>query len=170
MPVPENALPVELPTELVPQEQGSILQQTPEFYKTNCPQCGKSAKRDTDTMDTFVESSWYYARYCCHDQRQAMLDNRTNYWTPVDYYIGGIEHAVMHLLYARFMHKVLRDEGLVNSDEPFKTLLTQGMVLKDGAKMSKSKAILSRLQLSLNSMALTHCVFSNYLQLHQNNH
>ena len=139
VPVPENALPVELPTDLVPQEQGSILQKTPEFYKTNCPQCGKSAKRDTDTMDTFVESSWYYARYCCHDQQQAMLDNRTNYWTPVDYYIGGIEHAVMHLLYARFMHKVLRDEGLVNSDEPFKTLLTQGMVLKDGAKMSKSK-------------------------------
>ena len=139
VPVPEEALPVELPTDLVPQAQGSILQHTPEFYKTTCPQCGKSAKRDTDTMDTFVESSWYYARYCCHDQHQAMLDNRTNYWTPVDYYIGGIEHAVMHLLYARFMHKVLRDEGLVNSDEPFQTLLTQGMVLKDGAKMSKSK-------------------------------
>ena len=90
-------------------------------------------------MDTFVESSWYYARYCSFDQEQSMLDERAKYWTPVDQYVGGIGHAVMHLLYARFMHKLLRDEGLLNSDEPFKNLLTQGMVLKDGAKMSKSK-------------------------------
>ena len=90
-------------------------------------------------MDTFVESSWYYTRYCCNDQDTSMLDDRAKYWTPVDQYVGGIEHAVMHLLYARFMHKVLRDEGLVNSNEPFLNLLTQGMVLKDGAKMSKSK-------------------------------
>ncbi len=86
-----------------------------------------------------MESSWYYARYCSYDQHNAMLDDRAKYWTPVDQYIGGIEHAILHLLYARFMHKILRDEGLVNSDEPFKALLTQGMVLKDGSKMSKSK-------------------------------
>ena len=104
-----------------------------------CPKCGKAAKRETDTMDTFVESSWYYARYCSYDQDNAMLDDRAKYWTPVDQYIGGVEHAVMHLLYARFMHKTLRDLDLVNSDEPFTRLLTQGMVLKDGAKMSKSK-------------------------------
>ena len=90
-------------------------------------------------MDTFMESSWYYARYACYDQHSAMLDERANYWTPVDQYIGGIEHAILHLLYARFMHKLLRDQGLLHSDEPFKNLLTQGMVLKDGFKMSKSK-------------------------------
>ena len=90
-------------------------------------------------MDTFVESSWYYARYSCPDQDKIMLDDRAKYWTPVDQYIGGIEHAVMHLLYARFMHKLLRDNNLLNSAEPFTNLLTQGMVLKDGAKMSKSK-------------------------------
>ncbi|MBV53629.1 MAG: leucine--tRNA ligase [Coxiellaceae bacterium] len=139
VPAPEESLPVLLPTDIIPPEQGSALQQCPEFLNTTCPNCGEPAKRDSDTMDTFVESSWYYARYCSYDQNQAMLDDRANYWSPVDYYIGGIEHAVMHLLYARFMHKVLRDEGLVNSSEPFKTLLTQGMVLKDGAKMSKSK-------------------------------
>ena len=90
-------------------------------------------------MDTFVESSWYYARYCCPDQHDAMLDDRAKHWTPVNQYIGGVEHAVMHLLYARFMHKMLRDVGLVDSNEPFEKLLTQGMVLKDGHKMSKSK-------------------------------
>jgi leucyl-tRNA synthetase len=110
-----------------------------EFVNTECPQCHKPAKRETDTFDTFVESSWYYARYTCADQTTSMLDERANYWLPVDQYIGGIEHAVMHLLYARFFYKVLRDQGLVNSSEPFTRLLTQGMVLKDGAKMSKSK-------------------------------
>lgn len=139
VPVPETDLPVILPTDLIPDGHGSPLTQCSEFIKTQCPQCGKAAKRDTDTMDTFVESSWYYARYCSFDQEQSMLDERAKYWTPVDQYVGGIEHAVMHLLYARFIHKVLRDEGLLNSDEPFKKLLTQGMVLKDGAKMSKSK-------------------------------
>lgn len=139
VPVPEDQLPVELPRDLMPSAQGSVLNDTPDFYKTTCPVCGRPARRDTDTMDTFVESSWYYARYCCHDQAHAMLDSRANYWTPVDYYLGGVEHAVLHLLYARFMHKVLRDEGLVNSDEPFSRLLTQGMVLKNGVKMSKSK-------------------------------
>ncbi|MDQ8040173.1 MAG: class I tRNA ligase family protein, partial [Rickettsiella sp.] len=101
--------------------------------------CGKAATRETDTFDTFIESSWYYARFACPSQNKAMLDDRAKYWTPVDHYIGGIEHAVLHLLYARFFHKVLRDIELVNSNEPFLRLLTQGMVLKDGAKMSKSK-------------------------------
>ncbi len=139
LPVPEENLPVILPIDLIPDGQGSPLAKSPSFYKTKCPKCGDNAKRETDTMDTFVESSWYYARYCSFDQDKAMLDDRARYWTPVDQYIGGIEHAVMHLLYARFMHKILRDAGLLNSDEPFTKLLTQGMVLKDGAKMSKSK-------------------------------
>jgi leucyl-tRNA synthetase len=139
VPAKEEDLPIELPTNLIPTGQGSPLNKCSEFLKTKCPQCGKAAKRETDTMDTFVESSWYYTRYCCHDQTSSMLDDRAKYWTPVDQYVGGIEHAVMHLLYARFMHKVLRDEGLVNTAEPFNKLLTQGMVLKDGAKMSKSK-------------------------------
>ena len=139
VPVPEEHLPVVLPTDLIPTGQGSPLATCAEFYKTKCPSCGKAAKRETDTMDTFVESSWYYARYCSFDQDQSMLDERAKYWTPVDQYVGGIEHAILHLLYARFFHKVLRDEGLLNSDEPFTRLLTQGMVLRDGAKMSKSK-------------------------------
>lgn len=139
VPVPEDQLPVILPEDLIPDGHGSPLKTDPRFYKTKCPECGRAAKRETDTMDTFVESSWYYARYCCPDQDNAMLDDRAKYWTPVDQYIGGIEHAVLHLLYARFMHKVMRDLGLFNSDEPFTRLLTQGMVLKDGAKMSKSK-------------------------------
>lgn len=139
VPVPEEDLPVRLP-ESVDFEQGLMtLKDLPEFYKTICPTCGECAQRETDTFDTFMESSWYYARLACPDQEEQMLDSRTQYWAPVDQYIGGIEHAVMHLLYARFIHKVLRDEGLVNSNEPFKKLLTQGMVLKDGIKMSKSK-------------------------------
>jgi leucyl-tRNA synthetase len=139
--VPEKAenLPVVLPTDLIPTGEGSPLAKCTDFIKTPCPQCGKAAKRETDTMDTFVESSWYYARYCCAGQDKQMLDDRAKYWTPVDQYIGGIEHAILHLLYARFIHKVLRDLTLLNSDEPFTELLTQGMVLKDGAKMSKSK-------------------------------
>ncbi len=139
VPVPEEDLPVLLPDDLIPTGHGSPLAKSAEFYKVKCPECGKAAKRETDTMDTFVESSWYYARYACPNQAKTMLDDRAKYWTPVDQYIGGIEHAVMHLLYARFMHKLLRDEGLINSNEPFNRLLTQGMVLKDGAKMSKSK-------------------------------
>jgi len=117
----------------------SPLKTIPEFYKTTCPQCGQAAQRETETFDTFIESSWYYTRFACKGQDKKMLDDRAKYWTPVDQYVGGIEHAVMHLLYARFFHKLLRDEGLLNSDEPFIRLLTQGMVLKDGAKMSKSK-------------------------------
>ncbi len=128
-----------LPADLIPDGHTSPLATTPEFYQVKCPQCGEEAKRETDTMDTFIESSWYYARFASYDQTTAMLDERAQYWTPVDQYIGGIEHAILHLLYSRFMHKLLRDEGLLNSDEPFKRLLTQGMVLKDGSKMSKSK-------------------------------
>lgn len=137
--VPEKDLPVVLPENVEFTGASSPLKNMPEFYQVDCPKCGKKARRETDTFDTFVESSWYYARFACPDQNKSMLDDRAKYWTPVDQYIGGIEHAVMHLLYARFFHKLLRDEGLVNSDEPFTRLLTQGMVLKDGAKMSKSK-------------------------------
>jgi leucyl-tRNA synthetase len=109
------------------------------FVDTKCPKCGGKAQRETDTFDTFFESSWYFARYTCVDQKEAILDERANYWLPVDQYIGGIEHAILHLLYSRFFTKLLRDEGIVNTGEPFTNLLTQGMVLKDGAKMSKSK-------------------------------
>lgn len=139
VPVNESDLPVMLPEDLIPTEKGSPLKSCAKFHKTKCPTCGGNAKRETDTMDTFMESSWYYARVCSYDQHNSMLDDRTNYWTPVDQYIGGIEHAVLHLLYSRFMHKVMRDLNLINSNEPFKQLLTQGMVLKNGVKMSKSK-------------------------------
>lgn len=138
VPVPETDLPVVLPDNIDFTGSGSPLAQCASFVQTSCPKCGQDATRETDTLDTFFESSWYYARYACKNQDNAMLDDRAKYWTPVDQYIGGIEHAVMHLLYARFFHKLMRDEGLVNSDEPFKALLTQGMVLKDGQKMSKS--------------------------------
>lgn len=139
LPVPEKDLPVMLPENIELKSPGSPLKSMPEFVNTFCPKCGGKAERETDTFDTFMESSWYYARYCCSDQNNAMLDDRAKYWLPVDQYIGGIEHAVMHLLYARFIHKVMRDEKLINSDEPFTNLLTQGMVLKNSVKMSKSK-------------------------------
>jgi leucyl-tRNA synthetase len=139
VPVPEDQLPVVLPEDVVyGDDVGSPIKKMPSFYETSCPQCGGKAERETDTFDTFFESSWYYARFACPDAGQ-MLDDRARYWAPVDQYIGGIEHAVLHLLYARFFHKLMRDEGLLDSDEPFKRLLTQGMVLKDGSKMSKSK-------------------------------
>ncbi len=137
--VPEAELPVCLPEDVEVTGAGSPLSSMSEFVDVSCPKCGKDAKRETDTFDTFFESSWYYARYCCVDSQESMLDERANYWLPVDQYVGGIEHAVLHLLYARFFHKLMRDEGLINSDEPFTNLLTQGMVLKDGTKMSKSK-------------------------------
>ena len=139
VPVPEHELPVVLPTDVTLDGVGSPLKKMSAFYKTTCPDCGGPAERETDTFDTFMESSWYYARYASRNCDTAMLDEGADYWAPVDHYIGGIEHAILHLLYARFFHKLMRDEGLVNSDEPFKRLLTQGMVLKDGSKMSKSK-------------------------------
>ncbi len=139
VPVPETDLPVVLPTEVAFEGVGSPLKKMPSFYQASCPKCGADAKRETDTFDTFMESSWYYLRYACPREDGAMLNDSANYWAPVDQYVGGIEHAILHLLYARFYHKLLRDEGLVSSDEPFARLLTQGMVLKDGAKMSKSK-------------------------------
>ncbi|MDW3094170.1 MAG: leucine--tRNA ligase [Gammaproteobacteria bacterium] len=137
--VPESDLPVRLPENVEVTGAGSPLGTMSEFVDVACPKCGKPAKRETDTFDTFFESSWYYARYCSVDNEDKMLDERANYWLPVDQYVGGIEHAVLHLLYARFFHKLMRDEGLISSDEPFTNLLTQGMVLKDGTKMSKSK-------------------------------
>lgn len=139
VPVPEDQLPVVLPEQVVFETVGSPLKSMSEFYETVCPECGAAARRETDTFDTFMESSWYYARYLCRDDQKQMLDSDVNQWLPVDQYIGGIEHAILHLLYARFYHKLMRDEGLLDSDEPFTRLLTQGMVLKDGVKMSKSK-------------------------------
>jgi leucyl-tRNA synthetase len=127
--VPEQDLPVRLPEDVIPDGAGSPLARMPEFYEATCPECGQPARRETDTFDTFFESSWYFARYTCPDNDAAMLDARADQWLPVDQYVGGIEHAVLHLLYARFFHKLLRDEGLVRSDEPFTRLLTQGMVV-----------------------------------------
>ncbi len=128
VPVPEDQLPVVLPED-VTIGIGSPLKKMPHWHQTTCPQCGAAAERETDTFDTFVESSWYYARYACPDSSTSMLDNRANYWLPVDQYIGGIEHAILHLLYARFFHKLMRDEGLAPGNEPFTNLLTQGMVV-----------------------------------------
>ena len=171
VPVPERDLPVELPKDVVLDGSQSPLVAHPTFSHTTCPTCGKAARRETDTFDTFMESSWYFARFACQNPPQSpfvkggseeptllqkggseeyppltkggrgdsMLDESAKYWLPVDHYIGGIEHAILHLLYARFYTKLLRDEGLLVCDEPFKKLLTQGMVLKDGSKMSKSK-------------------------------
>lgn len=141
VPVPEKDLPVKLPMDVeFTGEGGSPLANLESFINVACPQCGIPARRETDTMDTFVQSSWYFLRYCCPDFKNGPLDRkRVDYWMSVDQYIGGIEHAVLHLLYARFFTKVLRDLGHITCDEPFTNLLTQGMVIKDGAKMSKSK-------------------------------
>ena len=129
VPVPDEQLPVVLPEDCVPDGSGNPLNKREDFLHCPCPKCGGAARRETDTMDTFVDSSWYYARYCAPDNQGAMVDARTNYWMPVDQYIGGIEHAILHLLYSRFWTKVMRDLGLVEHDEPFARLLTQGMVL-----------------------------------------
>ena len=131
VPVPEKDLPVVLPEDLVPDGSGNPLNKDKRFLKVDCPKCGKPARRETDTMDTFIDSSWYYMRYCSPDQHDAMVDQRHDYWMPMDQYIGGIEHAVLHLLYARFWTKVMRDIGLVKFNEPFSNLLTQGMVLNE---------------------------------------
>ena len=129
--VPEDQLPVALPEDVTVTGGASPLATMEEWIKVKCPSCGGDARRETDTFDTFFESSWYYARFACPDADSAMLDARADYWAPVDQYIGGIEHAILHLLYARFFHKLMRDEGLLSSNEPFKRLLTQGMVLAD---------------------------------------
>ncbi len=131
VPVPDRDLPVVLPEGLVPDGSGNPLAKTPAFYECKCPQCGIPARRETDTMDTFVDSSWYYMRFASHDNSSAAVDERTHYWAPVDQYIGGIEHAILHLLYSRFWTRVMRDLGLVSFSEPFMNLLTQGMVLND---------------------------------------
>jgi len=139
VPVPEEQLPVLLPEDVVLDGVQSPIKSDPSWRQCSCPKCGIAAERETDTFDTFMESSWYYARYCSPKDDQAMLNEAAKYWLPVDQYIGGIEHAILHLLYARFFNKLMRDVGLIDNDEPFTNLLTQGMVLKDGAKMSKSK-------------------------------
>ncbi len=141
VPVPEHELPVILPDGVFSSGKGaSPLAEINGFKETRCPGCGESARRETDTMDTFVDSSWYFLRYCSPEANDRPVDSdAVLYWMPVDQYIGGIEHAVLHLLYSRFFTKVLRDIGIVKLDEPFKNLLTQGMVIKDGAKMSKSR-------------------------------
>ncbi|MFT6915673.1 MAG: leucyl-tRNA synthetase [Motiliproteus sp.] len=129
--VPAADLPVVLPTDIDFDGSGSPIKSMPEFYQTHCPTCGKDAVRETDTFDTFMESSWYYARFASRNCDTAMLDSGANYWAPVNQYIGGIEHAILHLLYSRFFHKLMRDMGLVDTDEPFERLLTQGMVLAE---------------------------------------
>ena len=129
VPVPDEDLPVVLPEDLVPDGSGNPLAKCEAFIHCTCPRCGKPARRETDTLDTFVDSSWYYLRYACRDNGTAMVDRRVNYWLPVDQYIGGIEHAILHLLYSRFWTRVMRDLGLVKFAEPFTNLLTQGMVL-----------------------------------------
>jgi len=131
VPVPDKDLPVVLPEGLVPDGSGNPLNKTPSFYQCQCPKCGADARRETDTMDTFVDSSWYFLRYACAGNDQAMVDQRADYWLPVDQYIGGIEHAILHLLYSRFWTRVMNDLGLTRIREPFQRLLTQGMVLND---------------------------------------
>jgi leucyl-tRNA synthetase len=131
VPVPDDQLPVLLPEDLVPDGSGNPLARSAAFLECRCPKCGGAAQRETDTMDTFVDSSWYFVRYACPDQADAMVDARVDYWLPADQYIGGIEHAILHLLYSRFWVKVMRELGLVKFDEPFSNLLTQGMVLND---------------------------------------
>jgi leucyl-tRNA synthetase len=129
VPVPDEQLPVVLPEDLVPDGSGNPLAKTPAFYECQCPKCGAAARRETDTMDTFVDSSWYFLRFASFDNPQAMVDQRVRYWLPVDQYVGGIEHAILHLLYARFWTKVMRDLGLPSVNEPFSNLLAQGMLL-----------------------------------------
>ncbi len=138
VPVPEADLPVVLPTDVTFEGVRSPLTTMDSFLNVDCPRCGAAARRETDTFDTFMESSWYYARFASPDANSPMVDERVNYWAPVNHYVGGIEHAILHLLYARFFYKLMRDEGLVSSDEPFERLMMLGMVLQNGKKMSKS--------------------------------
>jgi leucyl-tRNA synthetase len=138
VPVPDSDLPVELPVDVVLEGVTSPLKNMPEWYQIACPDCGAAAERETDTFDTFMESSWYHTRFASSHNTEGMVDERAKYWGQVDHYVGGEEHAILHLLYARFYYKAMRDAGLVEGNEPFKRLLSLGMVLKDGAKMSKS--------------------------------
>jgi leucyl-tRNA synthetase len=140
VPVPEKDLPVILPEDVnITLSGGSPLVNVPEFLQTTCPKCGGPARRETDTMDTFVDSSWYFYRYAdAHNSKAPFDTNTIAYWFPIDQYIGGVEHAILHLIYSRFWTKFMRDMGLVKNDEPVTRLFTQGMVIKDGAKMSKS--------------------------------
>jgi leucyl-tRNA synthetase len=131
VPVPDEDLPVLLPENLVPDGSGNPLLKDESFLACECPRCGGAARRETDTMDTFVDSSWYFLRYACSDNFEAALDSRVHYWLPVDQYIGGIEHAILHLLYSRFWTRVIREMGLVSFKEPFANLFTQGMVLNE---------------------------------------
>ena len=131
VPVPDDQLPVVLPEDCVPDGSGNPLNRLESFLACDCPKCGRPARRETDTMDTFVDSSWYYFRYASAGNGEAMVDGRAAYWMPVDQYIGGIEHAILHLLYSRFWTRVMRDLGLTEIDEPFTNLLTQGMVLNE---------------------------------------
>src|SRR5262249_21571925 len=137
VPVPDDQLPVLLPENVkLTGEGASPLATTPEFVNTTCPKCGGPARRETDTMDTFVDSSWYFYRYTDAKLSTSPLDERAvSYWFPIDQYIGGVEHAILHLIYSRFWTKVMRDMGLISKDEPIERLFTQGMVIKDGAKM-----------------------------------
>ena len=137
----ESELPVLLPAQMeITQKNGSPLGRVAEFVNTTCPKCGGAARRETDTMDTFVDSSWYFYRYTDAKNSTAPFDSeKANYWFPIDQYIGGVEHAILHLIYSRFWTKVMRDLGMIKNDEPAERLFTQGMVIKDGAKMSKSK-------------------------------
>ena len=141
MPVPDDQLPVLLPEQIeITQQGGSPLGRVPEFVNATCPKCGGPARRETDTMDTFVDSSWYFYRYTDAKNSNAPFEPAiAQYWFPIDQYIGGVEHAILHLIYSRFWTKVMRDLGLITNDEPARRLFTQGMVIKDGAKMSKSK-------------------------------
>ncbi len=141
MPVAESELPILLPEQIdITQTNGSPLGRVAEFVNAKCPKCGGKARRETDTMDTFVDSSWYFYRYTDAKNSKAPFDSeKANYWFPIDQYIGGVEHAILHLIYSRFWTKVMRDLGMIKNDEPAERLFTQGMVIKDGAKMSKSK-------------------------------
>ena len=139
VPVPEKDLPVKLPDKVEFEGKGNPLEKCPEFLNAKCPQCKRNARRETDTMDTFIDSSWYFMRFCSPREKKKLFNKQQDYWMPVDQYIGGIEHAILHLLYARFFTKALKDLGLTKIEEPFENLLNQGMVLKDGMVMSKSK-------------------------------
>src|ERR1039458_4847000 len=141
VPLPEGALPIVLPAQVeITQQGGSPLGRVASFVNTTCPVCGGPARRETDTMDTFVDSSWYFYRYTdSKNGAEAFSSDKANYWFPIDQYIGGVEHAILHLIYSRFWTKVMRDLGMIRNDEPAARLFTQGMVIKDGAKMSKSK-------------------------------